>query len=353
MVFKTYRPVQTSISVWLKNSLLTHQIIFLLLMGILVGLSCWLLIWTSRFSDFEIIMKSYYFSSGKLVLLISSIFGAGVAVFGYCIFNVDSPTLLLIHIISNFILIWAFLSVSVCGFLLLLELDIELPDKFTSVITKYYGINMSIRRNKDLTAALNEIQFKFKCCGTHGEKSSNYSWFIYRGSSTWFYITQELGLKSTVQYVPESCCVLKSHNLQFNSFSEIQSQSGVFLDRELCIGYKSLTTRDDIAPRIDNPLYTTRSNTYLYEKGCVTVVRQEYQQYSIMLAASGTTALVLSIVGFILSLVLLFHIEYQQFVRISTDWNINTSTINIQSSIQDNISTTSKQLSENEVLVKA
>ncbi|VDO76175.1 unnamed protein product [Schistosoma mattheei] len=162
-----------------------------------------------------------------------------------------------------------------------------------------------------------------------------------------------LSLKSTVQYVPESCCVLKSHNLQFNSFSEIQSQSGVFLDRELCIGYKSLTTRDDIAPRIDNPLYTTRSNTYLYEKGCVTVVRQEYQQYSIMLAASGTTALALSIVGFILSLVLLFHIEYQQFVRISTDWNINTSTINIQSSIQDNISTTSKQLSENEVLVKA
>ncbi|CAH8551728.1 unnamed protein product [Schistosoma curassoni] len=266
MVFKTYRPVQTSISVWLKNSLLTHQIIFLILMGILVGLSCWLLIWTSRFSDFEIIMKSYYFSSGKLVLLISSIFGAGVAVFGYCIFNVDSPTLLLIHIISNFILIWAFLSVSVCGFSLLLELDIELPGKFTSAITKYYGINMSIRRNKDLTAALNEIQFKFKCCGTHGEKSSNYSWFIYRGSSTWFYITQELGLKSTVQYVPESCCVLKSHNLQFNSFSEIQSQSGVFLNRELCIGYKSLTTRDDIAPRIDNPLYTTRSNTYLYEK---------------------------------------------------------------------------------------
>ncbi|CAH8551712.1 unnamed protein product [Schistosoma curassoni] len=337
MVFKTYRPVQTSISVWLKNSLLTHQIIFLILMGILVGLSCWLLIWTSRFSDFEIIMKSYYFSSGKLVLLISSIFGAGVAVFGYCIFNVDSPTLLLIHIISNFILIWAFLSVSVCGFSLLLELDIELPGKFTSAITKYYGINMSIRRNKDLTAALNEIQFKFKCCGTHGEKSSNYSWFIYRGSSTWFYITQELGLKSTVQYVPE----------------KIQSQSGVFLNRELCIGYKSLTTRDDIAPRIDNPLYTTRSNTYLYEKGCVTVVRQEYQQYSITLAASGTTALVLSIVGFILSLVLLFHIEYQQFVRISTDWNINTSTINIQSSIQDNISTTSKQLSENEVLVKA
>ncbi|RTG82501.1 uncharacterized protein DC041_0010694 [Schistosoma bovis] len=304
MVFKTYRPVQTSISVWLKNSLLTHQIIFLLLMGILVGLSCWLLIWTSRFSDFEIIMKSYYFSSGKLVLLISSIFGAGVAVFGYCIFNVDSPTLLLI-------------------------LDIELPGKFTSAITKYYGINMSVRRNKDLTAALNEIQFKFKCCGTHGEKSSNYSWFIYRGSSTWFYITQELGR------------------------SNYKSQSGVFLDRELCIGYKSLTTRDDIAPRIDNPLYTTRSNTYLYEKGCVTVVRQEYQQYSIMLAASGTTALVLSIVGFILSLVLLFHIEYQQFVRISTDWNINTSTINIQSSIQDNISTTSKQLSENEVLVKA
>ncbi|CAI2728081.1 unnamed protein product [Schistosoma spindalis] len=295
MVFKTYRPVQTSLSVWLKNSLLTHQIIFLLLMGILVGLSCWLLIWTSRFSDFEIIMKSYYFSSGKLILLISSIVGAGVAVFGYCIFNVDSPTLLLIHIISNFILILAFLSVSVCGFLLLLELDIELPGKFTSAITKYYGVNMSLRRNKDLTAALNEIQFKFKCCGTHGEKSSNYSWFIYRKSSTWFHVTQELGLKSTVQYVPESCCVLKSQNIQFNSFSEIQSQSGVFLDRELCIGYKSLTTRDDIAPRIDNPLYTTRSNTYLYEKGCVTVVRQEYQQYSIMLAASGTTALALSV----------------------------------------------------------
>ncbi|CAI2728079.1 unnamed protein product [Schistosoma spindalis] len=235
-------------------------------MGILVGLSCWLLIWTSRFSDFEIIMKSYYFSSGKLILLISSIVGAGVAVFGYCIFNVDSPTLLLIHIISNFILILAFLSVSVCGFLLLLELDIELPGKFTSAITKYYGVNMSLRRNKDLTAALNEIQFKFKCCGTHGEKSSNYSWFIYRKSSTWFHVTQELGLKSTVQYVPESCCVLKSQNIQFNSFSEIQSQSGVFLDRELCIGYKSLTTRDDIAPRIDNPLYTTRSNTYLYEK---------------------------------------------------------------------------------------
>ncbi|CAH8499736.1 unnamed protein product [Schistosoma turkestanicum] len=278
MGLKTYHTVQTSLGVWLKNTLLSHQIIFLLLMGILVGLACWLLIWTVQFSEFETVTKSYYFSSGKLILLISSILGAAVAVFGYCIFNVDSPTLLLTHIICEFILISAFLSITVCGSLLLLELDNEMPHKFTSAIAKYYGINMSFRRNRDITAALNEIQFKFKCCGANGEKSSNYSWFIYKGTSTWFYVTQQLGKKSMVQYVPESCCVLKSQNLQFNSFSELQSQSDVFLDREICVGYKPLATRDDIAPRIDNPAYTTRSNTYLYEKVAVINTLQIFSQ---------------------------------------------------------------------------
>ncbi|KAK4471363.1 hypothetical protein MN116_004797 [Schistosoma mekongi] len=353
MGFKTYRTIRTSLSVYLKNTLVAHQILYLLLMAILVGLSCWLLLWTTRFNGFETIMKTYYFSSGKLILLLSSILGAGVAVFGYCIFNVSSPILLLTHIICNFILILAFLSVSVCGFLLLLQLDFEFANKFTSTITKYYGINLSLRRNLDLTVTVDEIQSKFKCCGTYGERSSNYSWFLYRGSSTWFYVTQKLDSKSTVQYVPESCCVLKDQNLRFNNFLELQSKNDVFLDREICIGYKSLTTRDDTAPRIDNPAYTARSNTYLYEKGCVTVVKQEYQQYAIMLAASGTTALVLSIFGFIISWVLLFHIEYQQCIRLSAKWSVSVSTANIQSSVQDNIIIMPKHLSKDEILAKA
>ncbi|KAH8875971.1 hypothetical protein EWB00_003991 [Schistosoma japonicum] len=353
MGFKTYRTIQTSLSVYLKNTLVAHQILYLLLMAILVGLACWLLIWTVQFNEFETIMKTYYFSSGKLILLLSSIVGAGVAVFGYCIFNVSSPILLLTHIICNFILISAFLSVSVCGFLLLLQLDFDFANKFTLAITKYYGINLSLRRNVGLTTAVDEIQSKFECCGTFGEKSSNYSWFLYKGSSTWFYVTQKLDSKSVVQYVPDSCCVLKDRNLRFNNFLELQMKNDVFLDRETCIGYKSLATRDDTAPRIDNPAYITRSNTYLYEKGCVSVVKQEYQKYALMLAASGTTALVLSIVGFIISSVLLFHIEYQQFIRLSTEWSASVSTANIQSSVQDNINIIPKHLTEDEILAKA
>ncbi|KAH8875976.1 hypothetical protein KSF78_0004818 [Schistosoma japonicum] len=332
MGFKTYRTIQTSLSVYLKNTLVAHQILYLLLMAILVGLACWLLIWTVQFNEFETIMKTYYFSSGKLILLLSSIVGAGVAVFGYCIFNVSSPILLLTHIICNFILISAFLSVSVCGFLLLLQLDFDFANKFTLAITKYYGINLSLRRNVGLTTAVDEIQSKFECCGTFGEKSNS---------------------KSVVQYVPDSCCVLKDRNLRFNNFLELQMKNDVFLDRETCIGYKSLATRDDTAPRIDNPAYITRSNTYLYEKGCVSVVKQEYQKYALMLAASGTTALVLSIVGFIISSVLLFHIEYQQFIRLSTEWSASVSTANIQSSVQDNINIIPKHLTEDEILAKA
>ncbi|CAH8561304.1 unnamed protein product [Heterobilharzia americana] len=236
-------------------------------MAVLVGLACWLLIWTIKFSEFETIMKTYYFSSGKLLLLISSIFGAVVVVFAYCIVNVESPTLLLIHLICNFILIAAFLSVSVCGFLLMVQLDDDLSTKFTLAITKYYGINMSLRRNVDLTKTVDEIQFKFKCCGTYGEQSSNFSWYIYRGSSAWFYVTQVQDSKFPRQYVPESCCVLKDNYFELNSFSELQMKNDGFLNRDICVGYQSLSARDDTAPRIDNPGYITRSNTYLYERG--------------------------------------------------------------------------------------
>ncbi|CAH8849824.1 unnamed protein product [Trichobilharzia szidati] len=353
MGFKVYRPAQTNVSVWLKNSLIAHHMLFLVLMATLIGLACWLLIWTIRFSQFETILKTYYFSSGKLILLLSSIFGAGVVVFGYCIFNVESPMLLLIHIICTFILVAAFLSVSVCGYMLLLQLEYELPTKFTQAITKYYGVNMSLRRNVDITMTVDEIQFKFKCCGTYGQQSSNSSWYIYRKSSVWYLVTQEKASKSPLQYVPESCCVLKDKYFEFNSFTELQLKSDVFLDRDICVGYKSLSARDDIAPRIDNPGYITQSNAYLHEQGCITVVKQDYRQYAIMLAASGTTALVLSIIGLIISFALLSHIEYQQFIRISTEYGSCNITTNTELSARDNISIISKQTSNSDILVKA
>nr|CAH8849741.1 unnamed protein product [Trichobilharzia regenti] len=165
-----------------------------------------------------------------------------------------------------YVIVNTFLSVSVCGYMLLLQLENELPTKFTLALTKYYGVNMSLRRNVDITMTVDEIQFKFKCCGTYGQQSSNSSWYIYRKSSVWYLVTQEKASKSQLQYVPESCCVLKDKYFEFNSFTELQLKSDVFLDREICVGYKSLSARDDIAPRIDNPGYITRSNAYLHEQ---------------------------------------------------------------------------------------
>ncbi|CAH8535600.1 unnamed protein product [Heterobilharzia americana] len=182
---------------------------------------------------------------------------------------------------------------------------------------------------------------------------SNFSWYIYRGSSAWFYVTQVQDSKFPRQYVPESCCVLKDNYFELNSFSELQMKNDGFLNRDICVGYQSLSARDDTAPRIDNPGYITRSNTYLYEKGCITVIRQDYRQYAIMLAASGTTALVLSIIGFIISLGLLLYIEYQQFIRISTELNSCGITTNTQSFVHKNITTNSKQTLQNETVVKA
>ncbi|CAH8849836.1 unnamed protein product [Trichobilharzia szidati] len=212
---------------------------------------------------------------------------------------------------------------------------------------------MSLRRNVDITMTVDEIQFKFKCCGTYGQQSSNSSWYIYRKSSVWYLVTQEKASKSPLQYVPESCCVLKDKYFEFNSFTELQLKSDVFLDRDICVGYKSLSARDDIAPRIDNPGYITQSNAYLHEQGCITVVKQDYRQYAIMLAASGTTALVLSIIGLIISFALLSHIEYQQFIRISTEYGSCNITTNTELSARDNISIISKQTSNSDILVKA
>ncbi|VDQ09828.1 unnamed protein product [Trichobilharzia regenti] len=287
MGFKVYRPAQTNVSVWLKNSLIAHHILFLV-----------------RFEY--------------------TCYSLGVNGNSY----------------------WSSML-----------LENELPTKFTLALTKYYGVNMSLRRNVDITMTVDEIQFKVcKVQKLYDKYSLNVvvlmvnNLVILHGI---FIENQAFASKSQLQYVPESCCVLKDKYFEFNSFTELQLKSDVFLDREICVGYKSLSARDDIAPRIDNPGYITRSNAYLHEQGCVTVVKQDYRQYAIMLAASGTTALVLSIIGLIISFALLSHIEYQQFIRISTEYGSCNITTNTELSARDNISIISKQTSSSDILVKA
>ncbi|CAH8480580.1 unnamed protein product [Dicrocoelium dendriticum] len=318
MAAKTHHPVQTATVISLKYCLVIHQCALMVLACIFIGFSSWLLLWTDEYTLLETVTQTYYYSAGRLLLLVASLCSALLALFGCCIVNLEASASMLTHSICSILLTSMFLGTAACGFNILRELRFVLPKKLHFAMTRYYGINSIIGRNRELTRAIDDIQFNFKCCGIAGDRTSSSSWFIYREQSTWYYLSNMKN--SSVElppFVPDSCCVYEGALNNFQTYEAILNNFGKILNREVCVGLKSLFRNDVLAPIASDPASVTRPNKYLHETGCLTLVYPIYKHYATLLGGLGLGGAVLAIIGLAISCLLLWHIEHERLLQIS------------------------------------
>ncbi|KAF7258469.1 hypothetical protein EG68_04501 [Paragonimus skrjabini miyazakii] len=276
-----------------------------------------MLLWANEYALFEYITQTSYYTSGRILLLTTSLLAASSALFGCCIINTESSKLLLTHtVLITFLLAMSF-GTTVCGFYLLNEVRFDLHKSLTTGITKYYGINQFVERNIQLTHVIDEIQLTFRCCGVSGERNSETSWYMYRNQSSWYYIKNENVTTDSPPFVPESCCAYDSEWNNLRALEEAKTNFGNILDREACVGLKKLSSNEIIAPRAVMPRNVTRTNRYLHERGCLTVVYSDFKHYALLLAGFGLGGCIFMLIGFVLSSLLLWRIEYEQFLRIT------------------------------------
>lgn len=166
----------------------------------------------------------------------------------------------------------AFMSVmlfvaGILGYVLLSELEDKVRHKMEKVLVEEYGINMSPQYwPTTITAAWDEIQQNFECCGAYGDVNSTTSWALYKTSSLWF-----SGNYNNNSLVPESCC----------------DPSG---DVELCMGRKGSMGPPTQGPPMTLPLPVL--NYTLYTDGCYDKLKTYLTYAGVVI---GTCAIVVGV----------------------------------------------------------
>ncbi|KAA0189695.1 hypothetical protein FBUS_03784 [Fasciolopsis buskii] len=309
-------PVQSAFGISLKYGLLVHHSLFLIIACVFLGFGSWLLLWTDGYAQWGIITQTYYYASGRVLLMLASLLSIFAFTFGCCALNSELPSLILTQISVIFVLLGIFLGTTVCGFQTVVELRRTLPHRFAVAVTKYYGINLDRPRNQELTNAIDSIQIYFECCGVAGTRDSNGSWFMYRSKSSWYYLSRKTNSIEAPPYVPDSCCVFRSQDKSFTSYEESRTSYDTIVDRTACVGEKSASVSGTTAPSSPNPAKVDNSNKYIHEKGCITMAYVSYKYYALLVAGLGLVGVVFCIIGLILNCLLLWCIEYEQCIRL-------------------------------------
>ncbi|TPP66507.1 hypothetical protein FGIG_05484 [Fasciola gigantica] len=347
-------PLQSTFGVSLKYGLFVHYSLFLIIVCIFLGFGSWLLLWTDGYAQFGTITKNYYYASGRILLILASLLSIIAFSFGCCVINSELSPFILIQISVIFVLLGMFLGTTVCGFQTITELRRTLPHRLAVAITKYYGINLDRPRNRELTNTIDFIQVYFECCGVAGKRDSNGSWYLYRQKSSWYYLSQKDGSRESAPYVPDSCCVFRSQDKSFTSYEESRANYDTIVDRAACVGEKSVSVSGTTAPSASDPAQVDNSNKYIHEDGCLTVAYVSYKYYALLVAGLGLVGVVFCIIGLTLNCLLLWCIEYEQYVRmigkekdamqIQSSTDFHAISMNTESEISDSVRTLPDQL---------
>ncbi|OWF49670.1 tetraspanin-15-like [Mizuhopecten yessoensis] len=184
------------------------------------------------------------------------------------------------------LVILAFLSImlfvgGVLGYIFIAELEDTVERNFENSIKKYYGVNLNVGKNRDITSAWDNVQSTFGCCGAYGNINSTTSWAIYKKHSFWY-----LDGIANGSMVPASCC----------------GEGDLFK----CMGRANATASPDAPPYVGPPSPNVGSVGYsLYTEGCYDKLHSYLVQNGILI---GTVAIVVAVFMFIqMSLSIFLH----------------------------------------------
>lgn len=171
------------------------------------------------------------------------------------------------------LVILAFLSImlfvgGVLGYIFIAELEDTVERTFENSIKKNYGVNLHLNKNRDITAAWDNVQKTFGCCGAYGNVNSTTSWAIYKKHSYWY-----LDGIANGSMVPTSCC-----------------GEG---DLNMCVGKANSSSQPNAAPYVGPPSPNTGNVGYsLYTDGCYDKLHSYLVQNGILI---GTVAIVVAV----------------------------------------------------------
>ncbi|VDN10392.1 unnamed protein product [Dibothriocephalus latus] len=268
-----------------RNISIAHSTLLLILSSGLVGYGSWILVWANDLKTFDVILNYYYLSYAPPLMVACGLLCFILVVVGCC-------------------------SVCVEDVHLLLSLYSGLDDAMFVAITKYYGINQDIERNRELTTAVDNLQLQLGCCGVQGERNSSLSWFLYQHSSAWYRVRHKFDYGPP--FVPNSCCVTKGQVGGILRREAARANFDEIVNRNVCVGLAPVPFASRAiftAPTASRPRFITQDNIYLNQQGCLTVASERLYRYTSVLVGLGFAGSVYLAIGVVLGFVMLYELE--------------------------------------------